>query len=86
LAALEQVIEEGWHRTFDDPIPLPVMANYAPCASNFIANLPKREHDSPAWRAATEALLLVAEHGGDTMSPGMGIMRALYGDESIWFC
>jgi hypothetical protein len=29
-------------------------------AGNFIAKLPKREHDSPAWRAATEALLLVA--------------------------
>jgi hypothetical protein len=25
-----------------------------------------------------EALLLVAEHGGDTMLPRIGIMRALY--------
>jgi hypothetical protein len=29
-------------------------------AGNFIAKLPKREHDAPAWRAAIEALILVA--------------------------
>jgi hypothetical protein len=40
--------------------------------------LPKAEHDAPAWRAAIEALMLVAEHGGDTMLPRIGIMRALY--------
>jgi hypothetical protein len=30
------------------------------------------------WRAATEALLLVAERGGGTMLPSIGIMKALY--------
>lgn len=31
--------------------------------------------------AAIEALLLVAEHGGDTMLPRIGIMRALNAGE-----
>jgi hypothetical protein len=47
-------------------------------AGDFIAGLPKREHDTFAWRAAIQALMLVAEHGGDTMLPRIGIMRALY--------
>ena len=47
-------------------------------AGNYIAKLPKREHDTPAWRAAIQALMLVVEHGGDTMLPRIGIMRALY--------
>jgi hypothetical protein len=42
--------------------------------------LPKREHDAPAWLAAIQALMLVVEHGGDTMLPRIGIMRALYPD------
>jgi hypothetical protein len=45
-------------------------------AGNYIAGLPKRQHETFAWRVATEALLLVAEHGGDT--PRIGMMRALY--------
>jgi hypothetical protein len=36
-------------------------------AGNYIAGLPKREHDTFAWRAAIEALMLAAEHGGLTM-------------------
>jgi hypothetical protein len=51
-------------------------------AGNYIAGLPKREHDAPAWVAAIQALMLVAEHGGDTMLPRIGIMRALYPDET----
>jgi hypothetical protein len=31
---------------------------------------------------AIEALMLVAEHGGDTMLPRIGIMRALYPGET----
>jgi hypothetical protein len=49
-------------------------------AGNYIAALPKPEHDAPTWRAAIQALMLVAEHGGDTMLPRIGIMRALYPD------
>jgi hypothetical protein len=44
--------------------------------------LPKSEHDTFAWRAAIEALMLVAEHGGDAMLRRIGIMRALYPGET----
>jgi hypothetical protein len=46
-------------------------------AGNYIAGLPKREHDMFAWRVAIEALMLVAEHGGDIMSPRIGIIRPI---------
>jgi hypothetical protein len=39
--------------------------------------LPKAEHAAPEWQAAMEALILVATHGGPTMFPPIGIMRAL---------
>jgi hypothetical protein len=54
--------DKGWHRTFDDPIPLSdggELRNLRD-AGNYIAKLPKREHDTFAWRAAIEALMLVA--------------------------
>jgi hypothetical protein len=47
-------------------------------AGNYIAGLPKRQHETFAWRAAVEALMLVVERGGDAMLPRVGIMRALY--------
>ena len=69
----------GWHRTFFDPIPLPNSGELRTLrdAGNFIAGLPKREHDAPEWQAAMQALLLVVEHGGDPMLARIGIMKAL---------
>jgi len=72
----------GWHRTFDDPIPpnggeLHILRD----AGNFIARVPKREHDTPEWLAAISALMLVVEQGGDTMLPRIGVMRSLYPGE-----
>jgi hypothetical protein len=55
----------------------------AATSDNYIAGLPKRERDKPVWLAAIEALMLVAERGGDTMLPRIGIMRALYPDEPV---
>jgi hypothetical protein len=77
--------DKGWHRTFDDPIPLTGGGELRTLrdAGNYIAKLSKREHDTFAWRAAIEALMLVAEHGGDTMLPRIGIMRALYPDGPV---
>ena len=51
-------------------------------AGNYIAKLPKREQDAPARLAAIQALMLVVEHGGDTMLARVGIMRALYPGET----
>ena len=72
--------DEGWSRPFTDPIPLPNGGTLITLrdAANFITKLPKREHDAPAWHTAIEALMLVAEHGGDTMLPRIAIVRALY--------
>lgn len=69
---------------FDDPIPLPGGGELITLrdAADYITELPKREHDAPEWRAAIEALMLVAEHGGDTILPRIGIMRALYPGET----
>jgi hypothetical protein len=66
--------DKGWSRTFFDPLPLPGGGELRTLrdAGNYIAKLPKREHDAPAWRAAIEALMLVVEHGGDTMLPRIG--------------
>jgi hypothetical protein len=47
-------------------------------AGSYITKLPKAEHDAPAWRAAIEALMLVAEHGGLTMMARIGVMWALH--------
>jgi hypothetical protein len=40
---------KGWHRTFDDPIPLPDGGKLLTLrdAANYITKLPKREHDAP---------------------------------------
>jgi hypothetical protein len=46
-------------------------------AGEYIAALPKKEHEAAEWRAAMEALLLVVERGGPTMMARIGIMRAL---------
>ena len=46
-------------------------------AAHYITKLPKAEHDASEWQAAMEALLLVAERGGDPMFARIGVMRAL---------
>ena len=65
--------------SFDDPI---VLSNGRKLltlrnAATYITKLPKAEHDAPEWRAAMEALILVAENGGPTMLARIGVVRAL---------
>jgi hypothetical protein len=47
--------DKGWHRTFDDPIPLPDGGELRTLrdVGNLIAPLPKCEHDAPEWQAAS---------------------------------
>jgi hypothetical protein len=68
-----------WSRAFDEPIPLPKGKTLITLrdAAPYITNLPKAEHDADEWRAAMEALLLVAEHDGPRMFARIGVMRAL---------
>jgi hypothetical protein len=70
---------KGWAREFEDPIPLPKGKPLTTLhdAALYITKLPKAEHDTPEWRAAMEALLLVAEQDGPTMFARIGVMRAL---------
>jgi hypothetical protein len=70
---------KGWKRPFDDPIPLPRGRARVTLedAGTYITKLPKAEHEAPKWLVAMEALILVAEKGGPTMLPRIGMMRAL---------
>jgi hypothetical protein len=73
------VVDHGWKRPFDDPIPLPRGRQLVTLqdAGNYITKLPKAEHEAPEWQAAMEALILVATSGGPTMLARIGVMRAL---------
>jgi hypothetical protein len=42
-----------------------------------ITKLPETEQHHPAWRAAVEALILVAETDGPTMFARIAVLRAL---------
>jgi hypothetical protein len=72
-----------WSRKFDVPIPV---QNKRPLvtlrdAATYIAALPKAEQTAAPWQLAAEMLLLVAEHGGDTMMPRIAMMKALHRHE-----
>jgi len=43
--------DKGWHRRFDDPIPLPRGRQIVTLqdAGNYIAKLPKAEHEAEQW-------------------------------------
>jgi len=73
------VLDRGWKRRFDDPIPLPRGRQLVTLedAGNYITKLPKVEHEAQEWQAAMEALILVATSGGPTMFARIGVMRAL---------
>ncbi|WP_426608987.1 hypothetical protein [Bradyrhizobium sp. McL0616] len=69
---------KGWARPFEDLIEVDGRELVTLLdAGQYIAALPKKEHDVPEWRAAMEALLSVVERGGPTLFARIGIMRAL---------
>ncbi|EJN11877.1 hypothetical protein PMI42_04892 [Bradyrhizobium sp. YR681] len=69
----------SWSAAFDEPIALPDGRQLLTLldAGEYIAALPAAAQKRPEWQAATEAVLLVAERGGDTMLARIGLMRAL---------
>jgi hypothetical protein len=72
--------DRGWKRAFDEPIVLLPDGREVITledAGTYITKLPKAEHKAPEWRAAAQALLLVAERGGPTMLARIGFMQAL---------
>jgi hypothetical protein len=64
----------NWDREFDDPVP---GCRSLRDAANLIVSLPKAEQDKPHWRAAIEALILVAEMDGDMLLARVGMLKAL---------
>ena len=69
----------SWDQRFDEPIPLPNGGELVTLkdAATYITKPPKAEHDADEWRAAMQALLLVAERNGPTMLARIGMMRAI---------
>jgi hypothetical protein len=53
------VLDRGWNRQFDDPIPLPNGSKLVTLrdAALYVTKLPKAEHDVPEWRAASPVSL-----------------------------
>ena len=66
-------------RPFDEPIALPDGRNLTTLrdAGEYVASLPKAEHEAPEWQAAMQVLMLVAEQGGPTIIAPIGVMRAI---------
>jgi len=59
--------DKGWSRAFEDPIPLTRgrrLVTLKEDAADYITRLPKAEHESAQWQAATEALIMAAEGRG----------------------
>jgi hypothetical protein len=69
--------ENGWGRSFGEPITLPKSKKLVTLrdAANYITSLPKKDAALPEWQAAIEALMLVVEPNGPTMFARIGIMR-----------
>jgi len=70
----------AWSQRFVPAVPLPDGGELATLsdARAYILALPADTQQLPRWQAATEALLLVGQHGGDPMLPRIGLMKALY--------
>src|ERR1700730_4930828 len=74
------MVDKGWSRRFDDPIPLPKGLRLVTleAAARYIQKLPKAEQQVEEWQTAVEALILVAEsRAGPTMLARIGVMQAL---------
>jgi hypothetical protein len=69
----------AWFKRFYDPIILPdgrKLLTYRD-AAEYIAALPRVEHDAADWQIAMEALLLVTERDGPEMLARIAVMKAL---------
>jgi hypothetical protein len=72
--------DKGWQRAFEEPISLSGGGKLVTLhdAATYATGLSKENAATAGWKAAMEALLLVAEHGGPTMFARIGMMRALH--------
>lgn len=70
----------SWDTLLPAPIPVPGGKSLVTLrdAGMLIQKLPKAKADKPAWRAATEALMLAAEERGPLMHAEVGPKKALH--------
>jgi hypothetical protein len=73
----------SWDQRFFDPIELPDGRKLVTArdAAQYILELPNDESALPHWETAIECLILVGDHGGDTMFPHIAMMQALHRHE-----
>ena len=69
----------AWFKRFLDPIILPDGRKLLTLrdAAEYIAALPKADHEQADWQVTMETLLLVAERNGPEMLARIAMMRAL---------
>jgi len=69
----------SWDTLLPAPIPVPGSKPLVSLrdAGMLIQKLPKSQADLPAWRTATEALMLAAEERGPLMHAEVGLRKAL---------
>ena len=69
----------AWFKRFCNPIILPDGRKLLTLrdAAEYIAALPKAEHDAADWQVAMETLLLVAERDGPEVLAWVAVLRAL---------
>jgi hypothetical protein len=69
----------SWSRSFDDPIQLPGGKELRTLrdAGEYVAALPKAEHDKPHWQTAAHELMMAAEHSGIVMMAEIAMRQAL---------
>jgi hypothetical protein len=77
------MVDMGWHRTFDDPIPLPdgrVLKTLYD-AGHYAAALPQALQERAEWQTAAEMLILAAEGQRPVMFADIAMRRALHAGE-----
>ena len=69
----------GWHRPFEDPIPLPRGRQLVTlrAAAGYIMKLPKAEQKLEEWQTAAACLIGAAEGRDFLMHARIGVMQAL---------
>jgi hypothetical protein len=79
--------DRGWHRRFDDPIPLPDGRQLVTLkdAGTYITALPKAEQNVRQWQVATMVLIMAAEGRGPMMHAHIGVLQALHRREQRVF-
>lgn len=70
----------AWSQHFVPAVPLPEGGELVTLADAraYILALPEATQKVTAWQHATEALLLIGQHGGPEMLARIGMMKALY--------